>query len=243
MIRRLIATWFALVCCAALGGAANAAEIELFAIRDNTLFEDEQGDTSNGSGPSLFAGRNSQGRARRALVAFDVASALPVASTLDSVTLHLRLSSSSDPEPRIVRLHRVLAAWGEGASFSEGGRGAPAAPGDATWRHRFYPTDLWSGAGGDFAAAPSGTVTVAGEGEYRWRGATLTGDVRAWMERPGGAHGWIVIAEEDLSGTARRFESRESVAVEHRPRLVLHYSLGTPTDPSTWGRVKALCRK
>ena len=111
----------------ALFGSAAAADVLILeAAQDNTLFEDAQGDTSSGSGPSLFAGRNSQGLVRRALVSFDVRSALPHDARVDSVTLHLHLSSSSDPSPRAIRVHRVLADWGEGASSSAGGRARPS---------------------------------------------------------------------------------------------------------------------
>ena len=116
---------------ALFGSAAADDVLTLEATRDNTLFEDAQGDTSNGSGPSLFAGRISQGRVRRALVSFDVRSALPHGTVVDSVTLHLHLSGSSDPLPRAIRVHAVLADWGEGASASAGGSGAPAQDGDS----------------------------------------------------------------------------------------------------------------
>ena len=79
--------------------------------RDNTLFQDAEGDTSNGSGTGVYCGRNSQGRIRRALLRFDVAGLLPEGAKLDSARLELRMSSSSDLQERVLTLHRVLADY------------------------------------------------------------------------------------------------------------------------------------
>jgi hypothetical protein len=131
----------------------------------------------------------------------------------------------------------VLADWGEGASVSGGGSGAPAQPNDATWLHAFFPGTLWTSAGGDFAPAPSASTTVAGVGDYAWRDPRLTADVQAWLAG-GDEHGWAVIGDESEPGTARRFDSREHPAPEQRPRLTLHYSMTTRAAPRTWGGVK-----
>jgi hypothetical protein len=220
--------------CALFGSSATAEVVTIEAVRDNTLFEDAQGDTSNGSGPSLFSGRNSQGRVRRALVSFDVPSALPTGAVIDSVSLHLYLSSSSDPLPREMRIHLVLADWGEGASVSGGGSGAPAHDGDATWLHRFFPGAFWMSPGGDFASTPSAYATLAGNGDYTWRGPRLAADVQAWLA-DGGGHGWVVIGDESEAGTARRFDSREYLVPERRPRLTIHYSMATTVAPASLG--------
>ena len=217
---------------------ARGDTIVLTSVRDNTLFEDAQGDTSNGAGPSIFCGRISQDRIRRALVMFDL-SALPTSTVIDSVELELHMASSSDPEPRVLTLHRALAAWGEGASFSSGGQGAPAEPGDATWLHTSYPNSYWSKPGGDFAVPPSDTVTVPQpEDDYVWRSETLTDDVRGWTGQTTPNYGWILLGDESVSGTARRFDSRESTTTAYRPRLVIHYSVPTDVIPMTWGKIK-----
>lgn len=228
----------------ALFPAWSAADtVEIQAIRDNTLFQDAEGDTSNGAGTGVFCGRNSQGRIRRGLLAFDLRSALPSPARLDSAILVLRMSTSSDVTPRVLSLHRVLADWGEGGSVSGGGGGAPAQAGDATWLHTFYPSVLWSTVGGDFAPASSASITVPeAAGDYAWRSATLTGDVQGWIEQGATNFGWILVGDESVPNTARRFDSRESTTPATRPRLVLHYSVETPALPTSWGRVKTLYR-
>src|SRR6185503_13090222 len=107
-----------------------------------------------------------QGRARRALLHFDVASAVPASAVLEAVTLRLHLSSASDPETRVMTLHRVTGGWGEAGSTSSGGAGAPAEIGDATWLHRFYAATPWNTAGGDWNDLPSASADVSGTGDY-----------------------------------------------------------------------------
>lgn len=221
--------------------AAPASVVSLTPIRDNTLFEDTEGDTSNGSGPAVFAGENSQGRIRRAVLAFDIAGTLPAGTSVDSVRLRLHVSNVSDPSPRVMRLHRLAAGWGEGASSAAGGSGAPAAPGDATWLHRFYPDMPWSAPGGDFDPSPSASLTVGGLGDYEWTGKSLVNDVRAWLEHPESSFGWILIGDESGPGTARRFDSRESTTESFRPTLVI-YSTEVSTFATSWGQIKARYR-
>jgi hypothetical protein len=225
-----------------LAGAARGDTVTLNPIRDNTLFEDADGDTSNGAGTGIFCGRMSQGRIRRALIMFDLTGALPAEAVIDTAKLELHMNSSSDPFPRLIRVHRVLADWGEGASASAGGGGAPAQPGDATWLHRFYPTSFWSSPGGDFIAGPSDTLTVAGEGDYVWTSEALADDVRGWVSQATGSFGWVLLGDEMVSNTARRFESRESATSSFRPRLVLHYSIPTAVRATTWGEIKSKYR-
>ena len=229
---------FLLVAAWVLFATAAVAEVRTVeATRDNTLFEDAQGDTSNGSGPSLFAGRISLGRVRRALVSFHVQSVVPPGVQVDSVTLQLHLSSSSDPLPRAIRVYRVLTAWGEGTSVSSGGSGAPAEYGDATWLHTFFPETFWASPGGDFAPAPSAVQTVAGEGDWVWRDPQLTADVQAWLAT-GADHGWAVLGDETVAGTARRFDSREYATPGRRPRLTIHFTTVTPAASRSWGDLK-----
>lgn len=222
---------------------ARADEAILSPVRDNTLCEDANGDTSNGSGPGLFCGRNSQGRTRRALLAFDLGAALPPGAVIEGARLELHVSSSSDLTPRVLTLHRVLADWGEGASSSAGGGGAPAQTGDATWRHTFYPLSLWSVAGGEFGADASASAIVPGDGgDFVWSSDQLMSDVIGWLAGAGN-FGWLLMGDESQSNTARRCDSRESATASFCPRLVVSYVLPTPALPASWGRVKARYRQ
>lgn len=222
---------------------ARADVITLHPMRDNTLFQDANGDTSNGAGPVLFAGNNGQGLARRALLRFDVADAVPPDAVIDSVVLTLRVSNAPNPIARGFTLHRMLRDWGEASSYTTGGAGAPAADGDATWRYAFYPTQPWSMPGGDIDAVPSAALALGGPGVYAWRGADLAADVRAWRSKPATNHGWMLRGEESEVNTARRFESRETVEPADRPALTIHYQGVSRLRSVAWGAVKAHYRR
>ena len=211
-------------------------------VRDNTLFQDADGDTSNGVGPALFAGNNGQNLTRRALLLFDVAGHVPASSSIDSVVLTLQVSNAPNAIPRQLTLHRALADWGEESSFATGGSGASAAPGDATWLYTFYPRSPWSAPGGDFVAASSASRLVAGVGTYIWTSAGMTADVRSWLAQPGANFGWLVQGEEDQPSTARRFDSREADVPSHRPTLTIYYSGATASLSSSWGSLKVRYR-
>lgn len=214
--------------------------------RDNTLYENATGSLSNGAGPGMFAGTNSAGGIRRALIAFDIAGAIPAGSTIQSAKLTLTLTVTvSGPHP--VGLNRVLAPWGEGASdagAAGGGGGAPATPGDATWVHRFYDTTLWNTPGGDFGAQVA-TATVDAIGPYTWGStADMVADVQAWLDHPESNFGWMVIGNElPPAPTAKRFGTRESLTAGERPMLEIQFEPPlTPVRADTWGRIKAMYR-
>ena len=226
-----------MTCPAIVAGATR----QIPAMKDNTLF-DVLADTlsSNGAGPYLFVGDNSQGNTRRALLQFAVADSLPAGATIDSVELRLNSSQAQNTSPRIITAHRLLADWGEGTSFASGGAGARPSAGDATWLHRFFPDQSWAFPGGDFEAAASASVQVTGTGFYSWRRAALTADVQAWYDQPGSNRGWILLGDESAVSTARRFDSRENAAPANRPVLIIHFTgKDVPVVPVTWGGLKS----
>lgn len=221
---------------------AAAGSATIGCSRDNTLFQDAEGDTSNGSGPAIFAGNNGQNLIRRALVRFDLAEVVPAGASIDAVVLTLELSSAPDTIARQIALHRVLAEWGEGSSSSSGGGGAPAMPSDATWLHTRYPDQFWNEPGGDFVHSPSATAFVGGVDSYTWTGAGLRADVQHWLADPASNFGWLIRGEESAPRTVRRFDSRESDLPSHRPTLTVFYSEPVPSRPTTWGRLRARFR-
>jgi hypothetical protein len=210
----------------ALPAVAGTETAILPPTRDTTLIESAAGGLGNGAGPALFVGRTSQqvGGRRRALLHFDVAGAIPAGMLVTWAELSLVLTPSN-PGPALLRLRRVLADWGEGASATGGGGGAPAAPGDATWIHTFWPDAFWSLPGGDFAASSSAEAVVTGPGPYLW-GPTpaLVADVQAWLDDPDGNFGWILIGDEESPSTAKRFHSREAGDPAVHPVLVVEYA-------------------
>lgn len=195
--------------------------------RDATMIENPAGARANGSGPTLFAGRTSQAQngIRRGLVYFDVAAALPRQAIIESASLHLDHLGGND-QPRVIRIHRALADWGEGPSFASGGGGAPALPGDVTWVHRVYDDVDWVRPGGRFVSRASARQEVGPAGSYTWHGTVhLLQDVRLWYHIPERNFGWILIGDETSFQNAKKFASRENPDPARRPRLEITYRL------------------
>jgi hypothetical protein len=230
---------------AATAARSRAAEtVQLTPQRDNTIYENcsvpcpDGG--SNGSGENVFAGRSGMLGLRRALLRFDVASAVPSGATVLGADLTVHVSSPAPGAPPVsVALHRLSADWGEGASDAglPGGGGALPAPGDASWEFRFFDTTPWTGAGaaGDFQPLPSATASIGGEGFYTWTSTPdLVADVQTWLADPALNFGWLIIGNEAGGGgggggsAARRFNSRESPDPTLRPVLSITYESPPP---------------
>ena len=236
------ATWAVGLIAILVASAARSSVVTVVCSRDNTLFQDAQGDTSNGAGPACFAGNNSQNLIRRALVRFDLVGLVPAGAAVEAIELALEVTSAPDTITRSITVHRVLADWGEGSSSSSGGGGAPATAGDATWLHAFYPDLFWSQPGGDFVAAPSGSALVGDVGSHVWSSAGMRADVQHWLVEPASNFGWLLRGEEGAPRSVRRFDSRESATPANRPTLTVFFTLPVPTSSTTWGRLKALYR-
>jgi hypothetical protein len=207
----------------------------LVAARDANLIEDDQGALGDARGPFLRAGATADQTARRALVAFDF-DGIPRGRTVTRATLILH-QSANNTSPQTVTLHRVLEDWGEGGSRSTGGAGVPAAPGDATWLHRFHnaadPSDspAWNGPGGSFAAHASASAEVAAPGYYQWTSVDLTRDVKLWIDQPRRNHGWLLLGNEAGLQSVKRFESRENEDPALRPVLLIEFGPAPPAKP------------
>jgi hypothetical protein len=214
---------------AALGLSAFADQVTLEPLKDNTLIERVDGASSNGGGP-VFAGRTTREPAglsiRRAVIAFDVAGAIPPGATVTDVRLTMTMNKAPNSLSVPIRLHRAVADWGEGTSAFFGGKGAPSTPGDATWIHTFFDGQFWSAPGGDFVTVFSASGMVGGLGDYTW-GSTpeMVSDVQSWLDNPAGNFGWVVIGDESASSTVKRFASREDATPGVRPALRIEFNL------------------
>ncbi len=201
--------------------------------KDNTLYQTEDGSTSSGAGQHIFAGNTNSGATRRGVIAFDVAASVPAGSKITSVSLRLHMSRSQ-AGAESVRLHRLAADWGEGASAgatdgtsSGGGGGVAATTGDATWVHAFFNTVGWAVAGGDFAPTPSGEASVGAAAFYTWSSDLMVGDVQGWLDDPSTNFGWVLLGNETQEQTAKRFESKENSVAANRPVLTVEYKDGS----------------
>jgi len=192
---------------------------------DNTIFA-ENGNVSGGMSTNLFVGRTQGGNGttlRRALISFDISS-IPAGATVMSANLRV---SGTNGGPNTVSVHRLSADWGESNS-SGSGQGGPASTGDATWTHRFFGAggSTWTNLGGDFILTPSSDASVLNGSNTTFATSGMTSDVQSWVDNPGSNFGWILIGQEDVSGSAVRIGSRES---SNAPELSVTYSAAQPT--------------
>ncbi len=221
--------------CAAV---SEAASVSIPALADATLYQNGTGNVANGGGDYFFVGTNSQLIARRTLISFDVAAAVPSGSVITGVTMTLNLSSAN-AAPVSIDLRRVLASWSEGTSDPAGseGQGIASAAGDATWVHRNFNSVSWAAQGGDFSAAASATTSVGDLGLYAWSGAGMVADVQGWLDAPGGNFGWALFGGEGTASTAKRFDSRNNNEGGIMPTLLIEY---TPIPAPGAGVVMAI---
>lgn len=218
-----------LVLLAAPKEVARADVVSLAPARDNTLYEDANGSISNGAGQHLFAGTTAEGDVRRALLFFDMTSAVPNGAIIDSVTLRLNVSRTISG-PAGVQVHRVTADWGAAGSNAPDaeGSGAPAAIGDATWVHRFFNTSSWTVPGGDFSAMASATTSVGSPGSYLWSSDQMRLDAQDWLDNPAFNFGWLLRTNELTSPSAKRFDSVNHPNATVRPELIVSFTVPEP---------------
>jgi len=209
--------------------SAHADMVSLSATRDATIYESPTGEVANGAGQYLFAGRTNQNLARRALLHFDIASAIPDGATITTARLILNITQANGGV-RDVFLHRAAAAWTTGASDPESTEslGAAPQPGDATWSFASYAASggvPWTAAGGDYIPFWSAVTATTTSGLQTWQSIGLTNDVRAFAADASLNLGWFLIGDESAAGTSRRFDSADSAALGGIvPRLEIEFT-------------------
>ncbi len=227
----LLLPWFAETAAAGEKGTPSTTVV-LEPAADSSIFS--EGVLSNGGGVYLFTGLTVVGTERRALLAYDL-SAIPSGSTVQSVSLDVTVSRTIS-QTITVRMHRLLASWGEGTVDADGqeGTGAPAEAGDATWLQRRLGGDAWINPGGDFVPTESARTGLRVNGTYTYSSGTLAEDVQLWLDDPSQNHGWILIANAAAGfGSAKRLNSRENADAATRPLLTVTFSgpVAAPAPP------------
>lgn len=217
-----------------------ADTVSFFPQKDNTLYEDIAGQTSNGQGIYLYAGRTNAPNLRRGLIAFDLSS-IPTNATITAATLSmfLNLPQPRNATPVDISLSKALLDWGEGASDAgdPGGFGIQAEPNDATWLHTFFDTSFWTTPGGDFSPTVSATTAVMdNDMTYTWSGSGLLADVQSWVSNPASNFGWVILGNEIDRGRAQRFQSRENT--NNPPQLTVTYVAPSPSPTPTPGALR-----
>jgi spore coat protein A len=207
-------------------------------IQDTTMAAVDFPDNNSGVCESVFAGATDNGYPRRALLQFDIASAVPPGSTIDSVTLSMTVTRGGNNLDSTMALHVVTTDWGEGGEgcgTRGGGQGEPATSGGATWNEARFGTLSWGVAGGDFNETASAS-TLVDDSAPVWDSAdagngNMVDDIQSWLDVPSANYGWVLIGDEVNSPSTRRFDSSEGGA---QPTLTIDF---TPS-----GIVEACCQ-
>ena len=212
-----------------------ADTVELSAAQDTTLYEDATGRLGNGAGQYLFVGRTWDENGidkllRRALIKFNFDS-VPPGSTINSASFSFTINQAPPAATSAtISLHTMTEDWGEGASNAPGpeGRGTIAQINDATWLHRFFDTELWNTAGGDFAAVAVASEPISSSPQSVTFATSpqLVAAVQAWIDNPATNHGWALLGDEVFPQNARRILSREN-AGPGNPLLSLDFTPGS----------------
>jgi len=72
---------------------------------------------------------------------------------------------------------------------------------------------------------------VGAIGQYTWSSAQMVADVQGWLDNPATNFGWLMLGDESVFLTAKRFDTRESASP---PVLAITYiPSGTPTPTPT----------
>ncbi|MGC4098289.1 MAG: VPLPA-CTERM sorting domain-containing protein [Nitrospira sp.] len=212
---------------------SSAVQITLQASRDATIFENAfqsggNGATnSNGAGPGMFAGSNSNQSPRRGLLSFDVSS-IPTGSTITSAQVQLTVGqiagsggtgAGGDQLTRTIDLFKLNKDWGQGTTGSTStsiggtGQGFPANPGDATWTANKLGQDTWTtpGALGDTSGVASASTQIQGglavggsqNQTFTWGSTSqLIADVQSWLNNPALNFGWLIKNVDEIDNPA-----------------------------------------
>jgi hypothetical protein len=207
-----------------LGGivSAGAATLTLTPVADTTLQSAYAGNNF-GADSSFQAGTRRYDGVTRGLLRFDIARAVPVGATINSVSLTLTVTRTPDGGAgSVFDLHRVLEGWGEGNNSGRGGMTADF--GEANWDYRFAPGTRWDSPGGTFLTTASASRLIGGDGSYTFSSTSaLVSDVQVWLNDTTRNFGWELMSEsENVHTTIRRFGSRDAGAAA--PLLSISYT-------------------
>jgi hypothetical protein len=231
-----------------LGLGLSAARADLMknlpAVQDATLLGGSDSTTNNSlADPGMFVGTDGQGNAKRGLIEFNIAGAIPANATITGVTLTLTEGQSagsgganSGPQgPQTITLFDETQSWGQptnvagATSFGGNGHGKAPANGDATWNYAFYNSTpanatAWTVAGGNWTTSSTAIATNTGVTTtlqaYTWSSTAMITDVQNWLDTPADNFGWLIKNSDEVDSTDfRAFWGAEGAAANNDPGI------------------------
>jgi len=211
-------------------GNAQSLSVSLNPSKDNSIFS-ENPNNSSGASSNLYIGLtgalNNNGR-QRGLLQFNLSS-IPNNAQIDSAVLRIPViaSANSNNLTHTFTIHRLLKDWGEGVANDGLGRGEAALSNEATWLSNYHSSSLWTNPGGDYVAIASASAGAKYDFPLQygtWRGAGVKADIETWLASPATNYGWVVIGQENVIKSAKRFTSREETFFP-KPALLIYYKV------------------
>lgn len=66
---------------------------------------------------------------------------------------------------------------------------------------------------------------VGAVGFYTWDSSSqMISDVQSWVNNSSGNYGWLLLGDESVSGTTKRFDTKENPDSSKRPVLTVTYT-------------------
>ena len=138
----------------------------------------------------------------RALLRFDVATAIPREAIVASANLNLWAWSRRTTSTMTVSAHRLTKPWVNGA---------------VTWS-KYDATNSWTTAGGDFDATAAASNSSVGDGTAKWYTWYPSELVQGWVDRSVDNHGLILKGPGSSAPNMVEFSSNDFDAT-HRPYM------------------------
>ncbi len=186
--------------------------------KDAYIKQDKQDERRGGDGELRVKTEN--GKLNRALLQFDVASAVPAGSALSSATLSLYVKGANGGSTSI-KAHGLTATWTEG---------------EVTWKARDKAANLlWTTLGADYNPVAVATTAVDNTSNV-WRSWDITNLVSGWISNPADNKGVILEAAVTSPAAEKKFKSSDDGTASQRPKLEICFSGGVTLVPNNSGQ-------
>lgn len=185
------------------------ADVVSLSVTSDSYVVSSNPDNNGGAQSFLTVGVDKAAGVHRALFKFDLTS-IPSGSVVTSAVFTETVTGLNNAfVSSTFDLLRLQAGWNEGTGIGSG-LGSPAGAGEVSWTYRMFNLQVWTNAGGDFAATPLASTAITAASPYDWSGTGLIDAVQDWVANPDSNFGMILATEsEGTSATFCKIGARE----------------------------------